>query len=77
MAAVSHFSLVEGQWRYLVYGDYLDTPEWFRHSGMSIAQPGKRKGEILIHYAGDTREYMGVKDTIVKPTYSRITDLDD
>lgn len=45
--------------------------------GIRIVQPGKRKGEILIHYAEDTREYKGAKDTIVRPTYSRITDLEN
>ena len=37
------FSLVKNEWRYHVEDDYLDTPEWFRHSGVEVAEPGKKK----------------------------------
>ena len=45
------FTLVNYQWRYLVNGEYLDTPEWFRHTGVEIAEKGPHKGQVLIHYA--------------------------
>lgn len=69
------FTLRNRKWRYLVEGDFLDTEEWFRHAGVEVAQPGPRKGTVLIHYGvsyGDGSAI--VKDTIVKPSYSRITD---
>lgn len=37
----------DNEWRYLVQGDYLDTPEWFRHSGVEVAEPGAQKGTVL------------------------------
>ena len=66
------FTLRHGKWKYLIYGDYLDTPEWFRHSGKEVAEPGPRKGTVLIHYGVDLTGV--IKDTIVKPTFSKITD---
>lgn len=74
------FTLVKNEWRYLVEGDYLDTPEWFRHSGVEVAEPGKKKGTILIHhyYEGydDIKEerIAEIRDTIVKPTFDIISD---
>jgi SanA protein len=73
-------TLVNNEWRYLIDGDYLDTPEWFRHSGVEIAEPGKKKGTILIHhysegYDADKDEHVyEIRDTIVLPTFSFITD---
>ena len=69
------FTLRNGKWRYLVEGDFLDTEEWFRHAGVEVAQPGPRKGTVLIHYGvsyGDGSAV--VNDTIVKPSFSKITD---
>ena len=73
-------TLVNNEWRYLIDGDYLDTPEWFRHAGVEIAEPGKKKGTILIHhyYEGydsniDERVFE-IRDTIVSPTFTSITD---
>lgn len=66
------FTLRHGKWRYLIDGKYLDTAEWFRHSGIEVAEPGPRKGTILVHYGVDST--YAIKDTIVKPTFSRITD---
>ena len=74
------FTLVKNEWRYLVEGDYLDTPEWFRHSGVEVAEPGKKKGTVLIHhyYEGydDIKEerIAEIRDTIVRPTYNKIKD---
>lgn len=43
----------------------------FRHSGFEIAEPGFAKGTVLVHYLNwDAEEEE--KDTIVKPTFSRI-----
>lgn len=69
------FTLRNGKWRYLVEGEFLDTEEWFRHAGVEVAQPGPRKGTVLIHYGvsyGDGSAI--VKNTIVKPSYSKIMD---
>jgi len=73
-------TLVNNEWRYLIDGDYLDTPEWFRHAGVEIAKPGKKNGTILIHhyYEGydsniDERVFE-IRDTIVSPTFTSITD---
>lgn len=74
------FTLVKNEWRYLVEGDYLDTPEWFRHSGVEVAEPGKKKGTVLIHhyYEGydDIKEerIAEIRDTIVIPTFNIIED---
>ena len=74
------FTLVKGKWVYLVDGDYLDTPEWFRHSGVEVAEKGKKKGTILIHhyseeYNMETDErILEILDTIVKPTFTEIND---
>ena len=70
----------DNEWRYLVQGDYLDTPEWFRHSDSEVAEPGKRKGTILIHYAYEgydeakEERVAEIRDTIVTPTFSIIDD---
>lgn len=73
-------TLVNNEWRYLIDGDLLDTPEWFRHTGVEIAEPGKKKGTVLIHhyYEGydsniDERVFE-IRDTIVSPTFTSITD---
>lgn len=75
------FTLVNNEWRYLVKGDYLDTSEWFRHAGVEVAEPGKTKGTILIHYPYEGYDPQkdswvnDVRDTIVTPTFSKIDDL--
>ena len=74
------FSLVKNEWRYLVEGDYLDTPEWFRHSGVEVAESGKKKGTVLIHhyYEGydeiKEERIAEIRDTIVIPTFNIIDD---
>lgn len=74
------FSLVKNEWRYLVEGDYLNTPEWFRHSGVEVAEPGKKKGTVLIHhyYEGydeiKEERIAEIRDTIVIPTFNIIDD---
>ena len=74
------FTLVNNEWRYLIDGDYLDTPQWFRNSGVEIAEPGKEKGTILVHYSfesydADKDELVHeIRDTIVRPTFSIIKD---
>lgn len=77
------FTLVDGEWRYLVFGDYLDTPEWFRHSGVEVAEPGIEKGTVLIHhYSEEYIENQGIwdyriVDTIVSPTFSCVEDIEN
>lgn len=73
-------TLVNGKWRYLVEGDYLETPEWFRHSGKEVAERSGLKGKVLIHYAFEgvndagTERIIEIRDTIVEPTFSKIDD---
>lgn len=73
------FSLVHNEWRYLIDGDYLDTSQWFRDSGIEVAAPGKEKGTILIHYyyegydEAKDEHIFEIRDTIVTPTFSKIT----
>ena len=76
------FSLVNGEWRYLVYGDYLDTPEWFRHFVKEIAESTGQKGKVLIHYAfegvneAQTERVLEIRDTIVAPQFLKL-EVDD
>ncbi len=69
------FTFHNGEWRYLINGDYCETAEWFRHSGAEVAEPGPRKGTVLVHYGVNLTGI--IKDTIVQATYSKITDFDD
>lgn len=72
------FTLVGNEWRYLVDGEILFTNLTLRGSGLEIAEPGKEKGTILIHYihqgpdkvTGEPSEE--IRDTIVKPTFDKI-----
>ncbi|WP_337776668.1 hypothetical protein [Prevotella pectinovora] len=72
------FTLRNGEWRNLIDGDYLSTCGMFRQSGFEVAEPGLAKGTVLVHYFNWDLWEAGedVKDTIVKPTFSRI-DMDD
>lgn len=74
----SIFTLRNGEWRNLIDGDYLCNFELFRHSGFEVAEPGLAKGTVLVHYLNWDILEAGedMKDTIVKPTFSRI-DIDD
>ena len=67
------FTLVRGEWRYLVESDKLDTPEWFRCSGQDIIEPAGKPGYVKIHYGTFGRDF-GSYDTIEKVTFSKITD---
>lgn len=74
------FTLLNNEWRYLINGDYLETSEYFRHSGVEIAEPGRQKGTILVHYFFEGydeekgQRIAEMRDTIVKPTFSVIED---
>ena len=72
------FTFRNGEWRNLIDGDYLSTCGMFRQSGFEVAEPGLAKGTVLVHYFNWDLWEAGedVKDTIVKPTFSRI-DMDD
>lgn len=76
----SIYTFAGNEWRYLIKGDYLDTPAAFRMSGYEVAESGKEKGTVLIHYADqyfDTKENAfswAIRDTIVTPTFAKITD---
>lgn len=69
------FTLRNGEWRNLIDGDYLNTCRAFRIMGIEVAEPGLAKGTVHVHYY-DWYHEEEVKDTIVKPTFSRI-DIDD
>ncbi len=69
------YTLVNNEWRYLVQGSYLFIPHWVRVSGVEIAEPGKEKGTVLIHWCGESNALSGVIcDTIVTPTFDKIED---
>ena len=59
------------KWRFLYSGDLLSTPEILRGSGLEIVEKGPQKGLIKINYY-DWQE--GIRDTVVKPTYTIITE---
>ena len=73
-------TLVNYEWRNLIDGEYLSTPQLFRDSGVEIAEPGKKNGTILVHHYYE--KYDNVKeeiifeihDTIVYPIFSKIED---
>ena len=67
------FSLVKGEWRYLVESNKLDTPEWFRCSGQEIIEPACSKGYVKIHY-GTFGPDLDCYDTVEKVTFSKIND---
>ena len=73
-------TLVNYEWRNLIDGEYLSTPQLFRDSGVEIAEPGKKKGTILVHHYyekyDDVKEEIifEIHDTIVYPIFSKIED---
>jgi len=60
-------------WRHLYYGDLLDTPEYVRSSGVDLVEKGPCPGLIKINYGTWMPEYE-LRDTIVKPTYTKISE---
>lgn len=68
------FTLIKGKWRYLIEGEFLITDEGFRSRDEEVAQPGPKKGRILIKYGRLTDNGYEIHDTIVRPTYSEIWD---
>lgn len=66
------------EWRFLYYDDgsgeesLLDTPEYVRASGVDIVEKGPEPGFIKINY-GNGGVKCELRDTIVKPTYTRIS----
>ncbi len=67
------FTLVNGEWRYLVESDKLDTPEWFRCSGQEVIEPAGKPGFVKIHY-GTFGPNLDSYDTIEMVTFSKLTD---
>lgn len=73
-------TLVNYEWHNLIDGEYLSTPQLFRDSGVEIAEPGKKKGTILVHHYyekyDDVKEEIifEIHDTIVYPIFSKIED---
>lgn len=66
------------EWRFLYYDvgskdqSLLDTPEYVRSSGVDIVEKGPAPGLIKINYGTYGMEFE-LRDTIVKPTYTRIS----
>lgn len=67
------------EWRFLYYDagcegqSVLDTPEYVRASGVDIVEKGPKPGFIKINY-GTWGAECELRDTIVKPTYTRISE---
>ena len=66
------------EWRYLIdpQEEYMSTSRVFRLSGHEIAERGKKKGTILIHYLPEGLN-QSVHDRIVKPSYVKIDDVEE
>lgn len=66
------------EWRFLYYDtdssgeNLLSTPEYVRGSGVDLVEKGPKPGLIKINY-GDNGPEFDIHDTIVKPTYTRIS----
>lgn len=61
------------KWRFLYEDDeLLSTPQILRDSGLEIVEKGPKKGYIKINYCNNLLK--GICDTIVKPTYTPITE---
>ena len=63
------------QWRYLIESDKLDTPEYFRASGMEVVEHGGKHGYVRINYGTWEDGYFEILDTMEKATYLKITDM--
>ncbi len=67
------------EWRFLYYDTdsdeqhLLSTPEYVRASGVDIVEKGPKPGLIKINY-GTWGAECELRDTIVKPTYTRISE---
>lgn len=66
------------EWRFLYYDvgcdgrSLLDTPEYVRSSGVDIVEKGPEPGLIKINY-GTWGVECELRDTVVRPTYTRIS----
>ena len=76
------FTLEDYEWRYLIEGEYLSTSDWFRSSGVEVAEPGPEKGTVMVHYYyedyNDTTDekHLEMRDTIVLPSFTKIEDAE-
>lgn len=67
------------EWRFLYYDtdsdehDLLNTPQYLRASGVDIVEKGPTPGFIKINYV-TWGEECELRDTIVRPTYTRISE---
>lgn len=67
------------EWRFLYYDPastpqrLLDTDEYIRGSGLDIVEKGPEPGLIKINYVIRRPEAIKLSDTIVRPTYTRIS----
>ena len=66
------------EWRYLIdpQEEYMSTSRVFRLSGNEIAERGKKKGTILVHYLPEGLN-QSVHDKIIIPSYVKIDDIEE
>lgn len=68
------------KWRFLYYDadqegiSLLETPEYVRASGVDIVEKGPQPGTIKINYGTYGPDVFELRDTVVKPTYTPITE---
>lgn len=67
---------LHNKWVYLIAPneEYMETSLLFRLTGEEVAEPGKKKGTVLIHTLPNFND-KEFTDTIVKPSFTLIDDL--
>ena len=67
----------KNEWRYLIdpQEEYMSTSRLFRLSGYEIVEKGKKKGTLLVHFLPEGLN-QSVHDTIIKPSYVKIDDIE-
>ena len=74
------YTLVNGEWRNLIQGEYLNTPVCLRRSGLEIAKCCGQKGKVLVNYFYEglndsgTASIHEIRDTIVNVRFTTIID---
>ena len=64
------------KWVYLINPneEYMETSLVFRLSGAEVAEPGNKKGSVLIHTIRNFKD-KEISDTLVTPSFTLIDDL--
>ena len=72
------YTLVNGEWRNLIQGEYLNTPVCLRRSGLEIVKSCGQKGKVLVNYFYEgvndsgTASIHEIRDTIVNVRFTTI-----